>query len=209
MNARRLEKLDSERRNRLFQTAAEEFAEHGYDAASLNRIIEKSGIGKSSLYYYFDDKADLFTTIVERAIALLIKDIGGFDPAKLTAETYWLALEEFCRRVTELSARKVWYVKLGRLFYQLRGKRREGAATDRTVRAARGWLQTVIERGQALGVVRSDLPTTLLVDGTLGLAEAIDRWFMAHWDDFDDAERLRLATQQLELFRRLLEPEAQ
>jgi len=206
MNARRLENLDADRRERLFQSAAEEFAEHGYDAASLNRIIEKAGIGKSSLYYYFEDKADLFTTVVERALAMLIKEIGGFDPARLTSENYWDELEGLCRRATELSLRNPWYVRLGRFFYQLRGNRREGRATDRMFRAAGDWFQIIIERGQELGVVRTDLPTTLLVDGTLGLGEALDRWFMTHWDDFDEAERMRLASQQLELFRRLLAP---
>jgi AcrR family transcriptional regulator len=206
MNPRRLDNLDAVRRERLFQSAAEEFAEHGYDAASLNRIIAKAGIGKSSLYYYFEDKADLFTTIVERAVAMLIKEIGGFDPDKLTSKNYWDELERLCRAVTELSARNAWYVRLGRLFYQLRGNRREGAATDRAFRAARGWIQTLIERGQELGVVRTDLPTTLLVDGTLGLGEAIDRWFMKHWDDFGEDERIRLASEQLQLFRRLLSP---
>ena len=206
MSPRRLEKLDAERRQRLFESAAEEFAERGYDAASLNRIIERAGMGKSSLYYYFDDKADLFTTIVERAVAMLIREIGGFDPDRLTSENYWDELERLCRAVTELSARNAWYVRLGRLFYQLRSNRREGAATDRTFRAARGWIQSLVERGQELGVVRTDLPSTLLVEGTLGLGEAVDRWFMKHWDDFDEKERIRLAGEQLQLFRRLLSP---
>jgi AcrR family transcriptional regulator len=208
MNARRLDNLDSDRKERLFQTAADEFAEHGYDAASLNRIIEKAGIGKSSLYYYFDDKADLFTTVVERAVALLIKEIGGFDPATLTAENYWSELEGLCRRATELSASNSWYVRLGRLFYQLRGNRRERGATDRMFGIARGWVQIIVERGQELGVVRSDLPTSMLVDGTLGLGEALDRWFMTHWDEFAAEERVRLASEQLALFRRLLAPGA-
>ncbi len=209
MNPRRLENLDAKRKERLFQSAAEEFAEHGYDAASLNRIIEKAGIGKSSLYYYFDDKADLFTTIVERAVALLITEVGGLDPSKLTAQTYWRELEAFCRKATELSASNAWYVRLGRLFYQLRGNRKEARATDRMFRSARGWLQTLIEHGQELGVVRSDLPTSMLVDGTLGLGEALDRWFMTHWDEYSAEERVRLAGEQLALFRRMLRPEAQ
>ena len=64
MSPRRLDKLDDERKKRLFESAAEEFADKGYDGASLNRILKQSGMGKSSLYYYFDDKADLFTTLI-------------------------------------------------------------------------------------------------------------------------------------------------
>jgi hypothetical protein len=34
---------------------------------------------QSSLYYYFDDKADLFTTMIERARGFLLREVGGFD----------------------------------------------------------------------------------------------------------------------------------
>lgn len=96
--ARRLENLEPERQKRLFETAAEEFAAHGFDGASLNRILEKSGMSKSSLYYYFDDKADLFVTLIERSMAVLFREIGGFDPATLDAEGFWARFEDLYRR---------------------------------------------------------------------------------------------------------------
>ena len=33
---------------------------HGFENASLNRIIKKAGISKGAMYYYFDDKMDLY-----------------------------------------------------------------------------------------------------------------------------------------------------
>jgi len=81
--------MSTERRDRLFQTAAEELATQGYDGASLNRIIERAGIGKSSLYYYFDDKRDLFGQLIQSVFDHFVRDIGGFDYRTLTAETYW------------------------------------------------------------------------------------------------------------------------
>ncbi len=187
------------------ESAAEEFGAHGYDAASLNRILDRSGMSKSSLYYYFEDKADLFATLIERSIGFLLKEVGGFDPQTLTAATYWSELEDLYLRTIAVMNKSVWYVKLGRLFYRLHGNPRESAPTGRMLQAARHWVGVIIERGQTLGVVRSDLPTSLLIDCTMGLGEAIDRWAVVHWDDLDENERLQMASDQIDLFRRLLQ----
>jgi len=49
----------------LIETAAlNEFTEHGFDSASINRIVAEAGIAKGSFYQYFDDKADLFMHII-------------------------------------------------------------------------------------------------------------------------------------------------
>ena len=47
MSSNRLQRMSEERRDKLFQSAAEEFEAQGYDKASLNRILERAGIGKS------------------------------------------------------------------------------------------------------------------------------------------------------------------
>src|SRR5690349_11232011 len=130
MNRRRLDNLDAERQRRLFDNAAQEFATHGYDGASLNRILEKSGMSKSSLYYY-DDKADLFTTLIERSLAILFKEIGGFDPDTLSAETFWSTFEELYGRGVAITGRNSWLVRFGGMFYRLRGDSKEGSATGR------------------------------------------------------------------------------
>ena len=42
------------------RAASEEFAERGYDAASLRGIAARAGVDPSLVHYYFDGKADLF-----------------------------------------------------------------------------------------------------------------------------------------------------
>ncbi len=206
MSRPRFEKLDPERQERLFESAAEEFGEKGYDAASLNRILERSGMSKSSLYYYFDDKADLFTTVLERALAFLFKEIGGFDPAKLTAETFWSEFVTLYRRAIKFSTKRTWYLKLGRVFYRLHDTAKQGSPTGHMFDAARHWLGTIIARGQVLGVIRNDLPTPLLIGCAMGIGEALDRWAIAYWDKFEEDELLQMAEEHIDLFRRLLAP---
>lgn len=202
--SRRLDKLDAERQKRLFESAAEEFAAHGFDGASLNRILETSGMSKSSLYYYFDDKADLFTTMIERSLAVLFKEIGGFDPAALDAETFWDGFEELYRRAIAVVDRNAWLVQFGGMFYRLRSDPRQGSATGRLFRAAREWVALIIARGQALGVVRTDLPQSLLIDATMSLLESLDRWVVAHWSELERTEKDAMPRQHIALFRSLI-----
>lgn len=204
MSSRRFDKLDADRQQRLFDSAAQEFAAHGYDGASLNRILETSGMSKSSLYYYFEDKADLFTTLVERLLAFLLKEIGGLDPNTLSAETYWNTFEELYRRGIAVTEKNAWLIRFGGMFYQLRGNPKQGSATNRLFQAVRGWVEKLITHGQALGVVRSDLPLLLLVDTTMALLESLDRWVVAHWTDLSDEEKAQMPSVHIGLFRRLL-----
>jgi len=48
--------------------AVEQFAESGYDAASLNDIAVAVGMRKPSLYAHFSGKVDLFEAVFERAL---------------------------------------------------------------------------------------------------------------------------------------------
>ena len=75
----RFENLDRDKQEAILQVAAEEFAERGYEGASINRIIERSGMSKGSVYYYFEDKADLFATTLERSIQRIMDEIGWFS----------------------------------------------------------------------------------------------------------------------------------
>ncbi len=55
-------------RRRILQEAAREFARLGFDQANINIIAEQAGIGKGTIYLYFENKRELFL-IMLRAIA--------------------------------------------------------------------------------------------------------------------------------------------
>ncbi len=57
------------KRHAIENTAVTEFAIHGYDKASINRIVSNSGIAKGSFYQYFTEKKDLFLHILLSVIA--------------------------------------------------------------------------------------------------------------------------------------------
>ncbi len=71
----RFDKLEPKKQEAILTAAAAEFAERGFGAASLNRIIKRARTSKGSLYYYFNDKADLFATVVERALTRVLQEV--------------------------------------------------------------------------------------------------------------------------------------
>lgn len=60
-------KLDEEKRNNIIQASLKEFAEHAFEQASTNRIVQEAGISKGMLFYYFPSKEDLFGYLIEYA----------------------------------------------------------------------------------------------------------------------------------------------
>ena len=54
-----------ERRNRILAVAQEVFAEHGFRSADVKTIAERAGVGKATIYKFFDSKEALLLTIVE------------------------------------------------------------------------------------------------------------------------------------------------
>jgi AcrR family transcriptional regulator len=66
-NTNAIRALEANSRERLLETATELFAEKGYAGASVREIVEKAGVSKPVLYYYFKSKEGLFYAILEWA----------------------------------------------------------------------------------------------------------------------------------------------
>lgn len=56
--------LPEEKQQNILRAAFAEFAERGYERASTNTIIKQAGISKGLLFYYFNNKQELFNTLV-------------------------------------------------------------------------------------------------------------------------------------------------
>lgn len=56
---------DYEKRELLIQAAKQEFLEKGYNKASLRTICANAGVTTGALYFFFENKADLFSAIVD------------------------------------------------------------------------------------------------------------------------------------------------
>lgn len=57
--------LNKERQKEIMEIAMTEFVLYSYEDASLNRIIDKCGVGKGSFYRYFRDKRELYHELIK------------------------------------------------------------------------------------------------------------------------------------------------
>ncbi|KMK64839.1 TetR/AcrR family transcriptional regulator [Puniceibacterium sp. IMCC21224] len=64
-NARHAAGADPAKRGQILAGAKRVFLERGFDAAGVNDICRAAGVSKSTLYIYFDNKEDLFESMVE------------------------------------------------------------------------------------------------------------------------------------------------
>jgi len=63
----KLNSLANNTRERILETATDLFAEKGYTGTYVREIVEKAGVSKPALYYYFKSKEGLFYAVLEWA----------------------------------------------------------------------------------------------------------------------------------------------
>ena len=105
----RFSNLDRETRHRILETAAVEFAKRGFEGVSLNQLIDQVGMSKGSFYYYFDDKEDLFTTVVDFAWQVVLP-VEDFDLAAYDSDTFWPGLQSLMRQARARVRENPWLV---------------------------------------------------------------------------------------------------
>ncbi len=71
-----LKKLDSEKRNRIINSAIEEFSLYPYNKASTNNIVKKAGISKGLLFHYFGSKKELYEYLCGFVVKKLFNEIN-------------------------------------------------------------------------------------------------------------------------------------
>ncbi|APR75857.1 Transcriptional regulator, TetR family protein [Minicystis rosea] len=199
----RYDRLDPEKRARLLRAAAAEFGQKGFEGASLNEILAASGLGKSSYYYYFADKEDLFATVIEQhltavaAAATLTLDVAD-------AAAFWSSVERFQLACLRAIAHEPDALKLFRCLQAVRH------VPGPRLASAFAWLRSaqvrIVEAGRAHGFVREDLDTQQLVALVEAADAALDATLYAEGAE-PSAERLEAHLQlALDTSRRLLEP---
>src|SRR5258706_14744629 len=89
-------------RERLLNAADELFYEHGINVIGIDRIIEKAGVAKASLYECFDGKEDLIRSYVqardERRRARILERIKPLKNPKDEAFAVFDILSELASR---------------------------------------------------------------------------------------------------------------
>ena len=163
----RYESIDETLKVRILEVSKQEFAALGYEGASYNKIIQKIGISKGSMYYYFENKEDLFITcFLNEALSTGTFRIATASfPLTGDKATYWDSIKamsskqwnEFFQHPTLMSLMRQ-LVLLGTdhpMFHKLNA-RCEGLSEY-------GAIMGILEHGVEIGAIRDDVPLNVLL----------------------------------------------
>ena len=80
---------NSNSKNTILQCALELFSERGYDAVSVSEIVQKAGVTKPTLYYFFESKEGVFKAILEEKYELLNRKLKSIAIYSGNANSYY------------------------------------------------------------------------------------------------------------------------
>lgn len=194
----RFQKLPAERQQAILDHAADEFAAHGPARASINRILKAAGVSKGAFYYYFHDKDDLWLAVMHRELAPFAP-----EPSALPAAGSWW---EAVRGIVRQAVGQLLASRRSAALLREAWRHPDPAVVERLLAPLHAWCAELLRGGQARGEVRTDLPESMLVEATLAVATAIDRWFAERWEELPPDEALALSERSLGLLEDLLRP---
>jgi AcrR family transcriptional regulator len=202
----RFEKLDPPRRKAILAAAAEEFGERGFEAASYNRIIDRAGISKGAMYYYFADKDDLYRTVLDAALTVWVEHVAQPFEASDRA-SFWQGCVEMYERTLRFLFEDPQSAAVCLSITRARERLEGHPALLELNQKMMQWVEALVCKGREVGAVRSDLPLSLLVQVGLSLIDAGDRWLASNWSEFSLQKVETTAAMMVGLFRRIGEPE--
>ena len=170
-------------------------------------MLQEAGISKGAAYYYFADKADLIATVVRHywLSSLIARETAI---AELTPDGFWRAVAGlYVHPLVDVDERP-WLLGFGRAVWELPKEMLHEGPLKSVAEEANDWMAALLRRGRELGLVRADVPETLLVELVWTMDGVHDRWLGAHWQEMDQPERQRITELFVSFLKRILEPPA-
>jgi len=127
-------------------------------------------------------------------------------PRDLAGPDFWSHIARLFDHLLALTEQPGWAIDLWRLFYLPDAPATPDSALAAVLTAMTAWLDEALAAGRASGAVRDDLPPSLQAALAVAVLRAMDEWSLQHLEELDEAARARLASVQLDAFRRLLAP---
>jgi TetR/AcrR family transcriptional regulator len=176
-------KLDSAKQERVLDAAIEEFAQQGFSMASMNRMVQRLGIAKGSLFQYFGSKEGLFRFVFDHAVALVRKSLRQVKQETADADFFERIQRSLLAGVQFINHHpRVYQIYLKMIFQENFPLRSEFLQQVHLFSAE--YLTPLVEAGMARGELRPDLDVGTTV---FFLDALLDRFLQAYCVSFLDA----------------------
>ena len=174
MPTERIEGLETSRIAKIMTVAFEEFGAESYHKTSYNRIIQRGGCSKGTMYYYFKSKEDLFLTLL-KAVGREFGYLAQSRPSSAGADQFWReAKMKLSDVVIRLSSKPLVASFITSLL---------SSENRRLTHPASGVIMQIDEKiedylitGQLIGAIRRDMPIELLTELVWSVWDTVISW---------------------------------
>jgi AcrR family transcriptional regulator len=176
-------KLPPEKQERILDAAVDEFSRWGYDKASINRMVDRLGIAKGSIFQYFGSKKNLYFHIFSYGVSL-VKGTLKAVRAETDREEFFVRLAKSLQAGIHFIRRypRIYQIYLKMLFQEDFPFR---ADLLRTIRLfSIDYLRPIIKQGMERGELREDLDPEL---AAFFLDAVLDRFLQAYCVTYMDS----------------------
>ena len=174
-------KAQEDKRRLLLDAAVRVFARKGYHAARVGDIAEEAGVAYGLLYHYFSSKEEVLRDVFRETWRALIATIENVERAGDSAR-------EQLRKVAEILLRS-WQREpdlVRVLVLEVTRSQLLAGEMDEIV-ASFSAIQSIVERGQADGSIRSDLDARLASYVFYGaIDELLTGWVLGRLPDSEE-----------------------
>ena len=176
-------KLDEGKKTKILDAAVDEFSRHGFRQASVNRIVEKTGIAKGSLFQYFGSKEALFGVIFNYAVELVRQSLRQVKQETSGADFFERIKESVFAGIRFIDRHpRIYRIYLKMIFQEDFPLRTEFLQQVHLFSAE--YLRPLVEAGIARGDLRAGTDIEMAV---FMLDSLLDRFLQAYCVSFLDA----------------------
>jgi AcrR family transcriptional regulator len=160
-------------REAILEAATDLFAESGYDATSVQQIVDRAGVTKGALYHHFAAKEDILFHIYGDIFAEQLADL---DRILARGEAPRQALRDVITSAVTSTAKSA---KAAAVFSQeiTRMSAEHYADQQREWRRYQDAVRELIRRGQREGVFRPSVSPELTSWAIFGVTNSMHTWF--------------------------------
>jgi AcrR family transcriptional regulator len=177
---------------RILEAAVEEFAEHGFAGARIERVSAAAGTVDRMLYYYYGNKERLYQAV----LAKIYEDMISAQRAFVTPDDPVEGMRQLVLHSWDHYRSHPHLVRLLMNENLLRGKHiRQSLQVERTTLPLVQTVATLLESGQATGVFRRDVSSehVLMTIMSLGFFYVSNQYTCSTWIGADLMSRPRRA----------------
>jgi AcrR family transcriptional regulator len=85
----------------ILKGAMQEFLQHGYAAASMDKIAKAAKVSKATVYSHFEDKESLFNAVIQDLVKDKFQTVMGLQQPQSLAKDPKIVLSEIATRMLE------------------------------------------------------------------------------------------------------------